>query len=321
MFYPQSPTTIYTLLELLRARFASFAISDIRHLRSGINHSYLVITPSDKFILRVYHPDWRSKEGIISESNILRHLAGRNIPVSFPIADDLQEYVQTIKLEGDELYGMLFSFAAGNKIKHQSIEQHERNGICMANMHAGTPEHMHNRFDYSHFDFVEQAAVRIKQYLVRDEQTAIISEAMQLAKAYYDSSAIYGLPQGLVHLDFWADNMHITTQGALTVFDFDFCGHGYFSMDIAYYLLQLRAIERDIDQYTQCRDGFLRGYATVRRIQADELDSMRPFTLALLLFYLGVQCDRTDWSSSFLNDSYIQHYIDDRLRPVLAMIS
>lgn len=321
MFDPQETLTISTLLELLRHRYTRLAIAGIRHIRSGINHSYLVTTTSDKFILRVYHPDWRSEDAIISEADILLHLADKNIPVSFPIADDLKSYVQTVKLNGSNIYCMLFSYAEGDKIKHQSVEQHERNGLCMANMHDNSPPHIPNRTDYRKCDFFIEASNRIKQHLVQDDLIAVISESTEVAKYYYKNSAITLLPQGFVHLDFWADNMHVTPDGARTIFDFDFCGQGYFVMDIAYYLLQLRAIEQDINRYSECRDAFLRGYEKVRRLQAEEHHAIRPFTLSLLLFYLGVQFERTDWSSSFLNDKYIQDFINERIRPVLEMIS
>jgi Ser/Thr protein kinase RdoA (MazF antagonist) len=56
-----------------------------------------------------------------------------------------------------------------------------------------------------------------------------------------DSSQI---KTGIVHLDIWFDNLNIAPNNQITLFDFDFCGNGWFCLDVAYYVLQVHNIEK-----------------------------------------------------------------------------
>ncbi len=321
MFDPQSRETIAILNKYLVEHYSGMGQAHIDHLRSGINHTYRVSTDNQQYILRIYHPGWRIIAAINDEAHLLLQLVSNNVPVSYPVADNNLAYVQTISIDNTEVCFMLFTYAPGKKIKNQSPEQHFRNGFSLSSMHTAYVPAIKHRTDYRNSGFLEQALKDIFNRIPPEGQNGkIIAEAATVATAFLDSAQSL-LPYGLLHLDFWADNMHITESGAVTMFDFDFCGIGYFSMDIAYYLLQLRAIEGDTDQYNICKDGFIQGYQKVRVMLPEENNSIRPLSLALLLFYLGVQCKRTDWSAAFLTDDYIQTFIDSRIRPALTIIS
>ncbi|MEO6901714.1 MAG: phosphotransferase [Bacteroidia bacterium] len=45
------------------------------------------------------------------------------------------------------------------------------------------------------------------------------------------------LRKDIVHLDIWFDNLNISNNKKIALFDFDFCGNGWLCLDIAYYIL------------------------------------------------------------------------------------
>ena len=80
---------------------------------------------------------------------------------------------------------------------------------------------------------------------------------MRLAQRYllkeFENANISQIRQGIVHLDIWFDNLNITTNNQVTIFDFDFCGNGWLCLDIAYYILQLDVYKRQ--KYTDSHFG------------------------------------------------------------------
>jgi len=56
-------------------------------LKTGINHTYRIDSENESFIFRIYSYNWRTKEEITEELNLLQLLKKNDIPVSYPVAD------------------------------------------------------------------------------------------------------------------------------------------------------------------------------------------------------------------------------------------
>src|SRR5690349_5500904 len=65
-------------------------------LKTGINHTYLIRSDSSTFILRVYSYNWRTKEEITEELNLLTLLKQHGISVSYPVADHTGNFIQKV---------------------------------------------------------------------------------------------------------------------------------------------------------------------------------------------------------------------------------
>ena len=112
-------------------------------------------------------------------------------------------------------------------------------------------------------------------------------------------------------MDIWFDNMNITDDGNVTIFDFDFCGNGWLCNDIAYYILQLHSTEKDEAERELKKQSFLAGYESITPISAEEKRVLPMLGVALYFFYLGIQCQRYDnWSNVFLNEVYLKRFIN-----------
>lgn len=119
---------------------------------------------------------------------------------------------------------------------------------------------------------------------------------------------------GAVHLDVWFDNLHIDEK-EVTFFDFDFCGNGYLCFDISYFLFQLLATHLDEEEYKTKADAFLNGYETVTEISNEEKKFLPYACLAIMTYYISVQCDRFEyWTNIFLNEDHLKRMVGNLKR-------
>ncbi len=115
---------------------------------------------------------------------------------------------------------------------------------------------------------------------------------------------------GSVHLDVWFDNLHIDDEKEITFFDFDFCGNGYLCFDISYFLFQLFATNLNEEEYEVKADSFLKGYETVTEISNEEKKVLPFACLAIMTYYIGVQCERFEyWTNIFLNEDHLKRMV------------
>jgi Ser/Thr protein kinase RdoA (MazF antagonist) len=102
-----------------------------------------------------------------------------------------------------------------------------------------------------------------------------------------DKADVTQLRQGAVHLDIWFDNMNISNDGHITLFDFDFCGNGWLCYDIAYYILQLHSTEKEVCERDLKIESFLKGYESVTLITYEER-RLVPILGVSLYFFIWV---------------------------------
>ncbi|WP_260607577.1 phosphotransferase [Chitinophaga polysaccharea] len=246
------------------------------------------------------------------ELRLLLLLKENNIPVSWPLADKQGNFIQTLNAPEGERYGVLFTFAEGEKLLHYDEELHAKAGVIMARMHQLTRSMPLNRVTYTAKNLLEDPLISIKKFLPADSpemafMTAVQAHLLQILQ----EADLTALPQGVVHMDIWFDNMNIRADQEITLFDFDFCGNGWQCLDVAYYILQLHSLIRDMPEYQAKTNRFLEGYNSVMPLTAEEKRLLPALGVCMYFFYLGVQCDRFyNWSNSFLNESYLKRFIN-----------
>ena len=280
-------------------------------LKTGINHTYQIESDSGTFIFRIYSYNWRTKEEIAEELNLLNLLKKNKVSVSYPIADISGNFIQTINAPEGLRFAVLFSFAAGNKILNYSAETHFEIGKLMAQIHSLTKNLEQKRITYTPEILLNQPLENIREFLSdeTDEMQFLIATRPLLEKKLLDADS-YLLRKGIVHLDIWFDNLNISDKNEITLFDFDFCGNGWLCLDIAYYILQLHSTEKDEIERDKKMKAFYSGYETIEKISDEERLLIPTLGVCLYYFYLGVQCKRFDnWSNTFLNEVYLKRFI------------
>jgi Ser/Thr protein kinase RdoA (MazF antagonist) len=312
--FPVSHSTLspHHLAVFLKKAYALGNDTHCQLIKAGINHTYLV-SGAGKHVFRVYSLNWRSRKEIDEEISLLNKLKAAGIPVSFPIADKNGNYVQSLNAPEGERYGVMFSYAAGEKQHRHSPETHYHIGAILARMHQVTENMQVNRLTYTAEVLLKDSLNKLRKFLAGDtvEMQFMVSTGDRLLKELSAINGI-GLRSGVVHLDYWFDNINVTAANEITFFDFDFCGNGWLCLDIAYYIMQLYNIGKyDSKEFLPTVQNFLKGYESVTPISAEEKRLIPLMGVSLYFFYLGVQCQRYDnWSNSFLTTDYLKRFIN-----------
>ncbi len=303
-----SPTDIATFVS---EKYSLTANTTCSLLKTGINHTYRIDSDKETFIFRIYSYNWRTKEEITEELNLLQLLKQKDISVSFPIEDNTKKFIQTINAPEGERFAVLFSYAQGHKAQTYSKETHFEIGKLMAQIHCQTKNLEYKRIIYTTDTLLTQSLNNIKQFISddTDEMQFLITTKPLLEKELLNANPHF-LRKGIVHLDIWFDNLNISDKNIITLFDFDFCGNGWLCLDIAYYIMQLHNTEKDGNVRAEKIKSFYSGYETLEKISDEEKRLLPTLGVCLYYFYLGIQCKRFDnWSNTFLNEVYLKRYI------------
>lgn len=281
-------------------------------IRAGINDTYHVACGNEKYVFRIYSLNWRSPIAIEEELKLLALLKDNSLSISFPITDSKGGFIQKLNAPEGDRYGVLFSFADGEKIQVYPPELHYNIGELMAKMHLVTQGVTLQRVTYTPQVLLLDSLEKLKPFLSQNSEEwlyMVSTQKLLLDKLSNVNTA--KLRQGAVHLDIWFDNLNINKENKITVFDFDFCGNGWLCLDIAYYMLQLYNIERDEKECQAKLDAFFAGYQSITPINEEEKNLLPALGVSLYFFYLGIQCQRYDnWSNSFLSENYLKRFIN-----------
>ncbi|GAB4012446.1 hypothetical protein GCM10028808_28580 [Spirosoma migulaei] len=316
--FPVSSSILSTahLAQFLQDKYKLSQQASCKLLKAGVNHSYLVTDGSAKSIFRLYSLDWRTEVEIGEEIRLLTLLQENELPVSFPVADASGRYIQELNAPEGKRFGVLFSFAEGEKLLTFSEELHYKLGQIMARFHQLTLGLTLERETYTAQILLVDPIEKLKPFLPEETpefQFMLSAQQYMLDEfARIDQSKIR---RGIVHLDIWFDNLNIASDGTITLFDFDFCGNGLLCLDIAYYILQIHSTEAEVGEFTKKKESFLQGYESITKISDEEMRLLPMLAESIYFFYVGVQCERFDnWSNTFLNDLYLKRFINLRLK-------
>ena len=285
-------------------------------LKAGINHSYLLTDGPKKAIFRVYSLNWRSKKEILEEIRLLRLLQENGLPVSVPVADAAGNYIQELPAPEGNRFGVLFSFAEGEKKLTFSYELHHKIGQIMARFHQITHNRTLERDTYTASLLAGDSVEKLSPFLAESTPEMAFMRTTQayLQRAFaqidYDK-----VRRGVIHLDIWFDNLNIDQDENITLFDFDFCGNGLLACDLGYYIMQIHSTEVEEAEFLAKRESFLAGYESITPLSAEEKHLLPMLGEAVYFFYIGVQCERFDnYSNVYLNELYLKRFINLRLK-------
>lgn len=299
--------------QFLQERYSLSKASTCRIIRAGINDTYLITDDSDKFVFRVYSLNWRTLLDINEEIRLLNQLKENNISVSVPILDMENNYVQTINAPEGERFAVMFTYANGEKLHSYSLETHYQIGELMARMHKVTVNQQLDRVNYTPEILLQDSFKKLSEFLPGDkEEMNFMLSAQKYLLLEFQKADQSKIRNGIVHLDIWFENLNVTDDNRVTIFDFDFCGNGWLCLDIAFYIMQVHNTERyEEKDYQPKVDSFLKGYESIIPISEEEKRLLPMLGVSLYFFYLGVQCQRYDnYSNLFLSGNYLKRYIN-----------
>ena len=305
------------LAQFIRDNYALALNMTCRLIKTFVNDTYIITSDSDRYVFRVYSFGWRSEKEIEEEVRLTSILRHNNIAISYAIADAAGKYIQTFQAPEGTRFGVLFSFAGGEKKFNPSTETHFRIGEMMAKIQLITAGLTLERVDYNANTLIIDSFEKFKSYLsVRSDEMNLMQSTQQYLLRVFAGAKTNEIRRGAVHLDIWADNVHIDDSMNITLFDFDFCGNGWLCYDISFYLLMLHGTEPIAEEYRKKSESFLKGYESIAGISDEEKRIIPAVGAALCFFYLGVQSER--FATVFFNEEHLKRYVNFKIKKWLS---
>lgn len=283
---------------------------DCKLFRTGVNHTYFMLSSCTKYVVRVYCHNWRSKVEIQQELELLNLLKNNNLSVSFPIPDKEGNLIQEINAPEGLRHVVLFTFAEGEKMRFMTNETCFAIGSMMAKIHNITATKKIDRVNYNSDVLLNQAYDHLNLFFSGDlNEMKYLKQITSKISKNFENSNLLEDQKEIVHLDIWYDNLSVNKENEITIFDFDNCGNGFLILDVAYFCKQLFFIESDKNEYEIKVESFLDGYRKERSLSEKELKLIPEAGASIFVFYLGVQAQRFDWSNIFLTENYLKMFV------------
>ncbi len=299
------------LVSFVKDTYKLSAGTKCKILKTGINHSYLIEDGDVKYVFRVYCFNWRTEKEILEEIRMLNLLKENEVSVSYAVKDTSGNYIQIIEAPEGQRFAVLFTFAEGEKLRELTEENCYDIGSLMGNIHQLTLDKPIDRIQYDASTLLKTPYSLTKKHIPESlDEMVFVKNVLPRIETEFTSLHSDQLRQGIIHLDIWYDNMSVSTDGQITLFDFDFCGNGPLVCDIAYTIMQLFHTEPDKALFHQKKEKFMQGYQSILPITDKEKKLIPLAGLAVWIFYMGVQAQRyDDWTNLFFSKNYVKRYI------------
>jgi Ser/Thr protein kinase RdoA (MazF antagonist) len=240
----------------------------------GLSDIYLVESDHSRYVLRVSHAHWRSHPEIQFELEFLNFLYQKQIPVAYPLCT--QDSKLAIKIHAPEgyRYAALFTYAKGAvALGDLNRSQAQKLGETLAVLHNVAQD----------FQCTDNRPHLTINYLLDDSCHDLLPFLSSQGQVYI-TEAIAKIKEQIAKLPvkapFWtvcwgdphSGNVHFTENNEATLFDFDQCGYGWRTFDIAKFL----QVTLQAGISPSVRKAFLQGYQQMQPLQDIELQSLQP---------------------------------------------
>lgn len=279
--------------------------------KNGTHDVYKITGTDDEYYFKVYRHGFHIPKDIEAEIWLLNRLVELNAPVSVSLPKVTGAgYVEISAPEGMR-YGVLYEKADGvvGDFGEGHLYQH---GSSLASIHLaadsiqGNSERFHLDLNYLLVKPFNLARPFLDQQLEK-QLSSIIQAVRNTVKSLEQTKPYYGLCHG----DAGGFNCHITENKVVTHFDFDFCGYGWRSYDLAVFLWSRHMICKDPAIADQHFQWFLNGYQSKRLLSTKELICLPYFVVCRAIWMVALRWRPVDtqhqveavleWQMPFIN--------------------
>ena len=234
----------------------------------GLNDTYKVFTATDVFILRLYRHNWRTHQAISFELDALLHLKSQGVDVAFPISTHKGDYIVTFNAPEGLRYAVLTRYIAGKELDFSIPENGALYGQHIAQLHLSSANFIssHQRFELDVKHLLTEPLQRIKSFLTdRHAEWLFIETYAQLLSARLQQALDNTPKLFFCHGDLHGGNAHLDNQ-QLGFFDFDCCGLGLRSYDLAVFKWSLLTEKKELSVW----ENFLHAYQQYYPLETEE---------------------------------------------------
>ena len=292
----------YELEPIIESKFFCF----------GLNDTFLVNTQGNRYILRVYRAGWRSPADILYELEALLHLHRQGVAVSIPLTRKDGNLIGMVEAPEGLRSIVLFTYAPGQELTYKADEENESYlyGKAVARIHSAsdTFHSSHQRFILDLDRPLQASLCAIQPLLVHrpNDWEYLVTLATQLQGRIRDMPP-NSLDIGFCHGDCHAGNAHLSDDKIITFFDFDSCGIGWRTYDLATFRWASRLDRKETERW----QPFLRGYTEERQIDEQNIQATLYFVAIRHFWLMGLQAGNShDWGYARMNDWYFDRGIE-----------
>jgi homoserine kinase type II len=226
------------------------------------NSNFLLETENGRYFLTIYERRVKADD-LPFFLGFMQHLAGRGFPSATPVADRDGRVIGSLR----DKPAAIVTFLTGLSVRRPSVDHCREAGEGLAWLHqAGEGFAMRRRNDLGHnawsalFAGLRGAADRLKPGL----GAVIAGDVAQLAAAWPS-----GLPEGLIHADFFPDNVFFQAGKFAAAIDFYFACWDTLAYDVGV-ALNAWCFEADGSFNVTAARAFVAGYERRRPLSAAE---------------------------------------------------
>jgi Ser/Thr protein kinase RdoA (MazF antagonist) len=238
--------------------------------------------------------------------DLLNHLYRQGVSVARPLPRPDGTFFRPLVAPEGRRHAVLFTEAEG----HEPSYKEDPEGVAFAYGRAVAA--IHNAlesFDSSHTRFgsdldhlIDTPLRYIEPFLAhRPDDWAYLRRFAETVRQRIVGLPATALEQGACHGDLQGFHAHISPDGTLTFYDFDFCGFGYRAYDLAVFRWSARLSEQEHVWWPP----YLRGYRERRPVNDLDVEAVPLFICARHVWHMGLHTGNAqDWGHGDLGDAY-----------------
>ena len=213
----------------------NLSIVNCQLVKPLVSTTYVVSTPENNYILRIYPHDQPSSV-ISSEMAALLFLHQKGIRVSVPHPNTDGDYLTPITAPEGERLMTLTSYAEGIPLTRVENEAYFREfGRFVGSFHKLMDDQT-GSFSIRSLDktvLIEQPLTYIAKYYSRHiDELQFLNKTAETILRELDQYSSKELHYGFCHGDLNCSNVHVSPNGSLTLFDFEYCEIGWQAYDL-----------------------------------------------------------------------------------------
>jgi homoserine kinase type II len=257
-----------TELESFLADFDLGEMLAFKGIAEGVSNSnFMLETAKGRFILTIYEPRRSREEDLPYFLGLMHWLADHGFPSPTPLADRNGQMLK--RLCGKA--AALVSFLPGVSVKRPKANHCREAGAGLAALHraaAGFGGHRHNALGHDAW-----AGMFAADRAGADRLRPGLAEVIAGDLTYLAERWPQGLPEGVIHADFFPDNVFFLDGRFAAAIDFYFACNDALAYDIGV-CLNAWCFETDgAFNHTNAR-ALLAGYESVRALTQDEREAL-----------------------------------------------
>jgi homoserine kinase type II len=240
-------------------------LTALESVRSGIeNTNYFLETPKGAWVLTLF--ERLTEAELPFYLHLMKHLAGRGIPVPEPQADAAGALLHALKGKPAAVVDRL----PGHHHLAPDNAHAATVGTVLARMHLAVADFGLRQPNLRGLDWIA-ATVPVVLPFLDAAQAALIRDELAFQQHLAASVAFATLPRGVIHADLFRDNVMFEGDRLTGLFDFYFAGVDSFLFDIAVCLNDW-CIDLESGRLVEERAAaFVAAYDAVRRLESIEL--------------------------------------------------